>query len=84
MTIANAKTILNLFKDRDTQYGLDHIINVPTTVTVSVEAQSWTLVDINYHNIDLGNLKNLLKDIHAHTQDSIWETTTPPSQHRRT
>ena len=33
VTVANAKTILDMFKDRATQYGLDHIIDVPTTGT---------------------------------------------------
>ena len=67
MTIVNAKAILDLFNDRATQYGLDHIVNVPTTATGRVESQSWTLVGIDYHNAILGNLKNLLKDIHALT-----------------
>ena len=71
MTVANAETILDLFKDQATQYGLDHIINVPTTGTGRVEAQARTLVGINYHNADLGNLKNLLKDIHALTIDHM-------------
>ena len=31
VTVANAKAILDLFKDWATQYGLDHIINVPMT-----------------------------------------------------
>ena len=71
MTVANSETILNLFKDWDTQYGIDHIINVPTTVTGSVEYQDQTLVGIDYHNADLGNLKNLLKYIHALTTDLV-------------
>ena len=33
VTVANAETILDLYKDRATQYGLEHIINVPTTGT---------------------------------------------------
>ena len=33
MTVANAETILDLFKYWATQYGLDHIINVTTTGT---------------------------------------------------
>ena len=71
VTVANAKTILDIFKDRATQYGLDHIINVLTTRTGRFEAQSWTLVGINYHNADLGNIKNLLKYIHALTTDHL-------------
>ena len=71
MTVANAKTILYVFKDQATQYGLDHIINVPTTITVRVEAQAWKLVGIDYHNANLENLKNLLKDIHALTTDHM-------------
>ena len=71
MTVANAKTILDLFKDRATQYGLDHIINVPTNGTGIVKAQARTLVVIDYHNADLGNIKNLLKDIHALTANHV-------------
>ena len=67
MTVVNAETILGIFKDRATQYVLDHIINVPTTGTGRVEEQAWTLVGIDYHNAKLGNIKNLLKDIHALT-----------------
>ena len=73
VTLANAETILNIFKDRATQYGSDHIINVPTTKTGRVEAQAWTLVGINYHSADLGNLKNLLKDIHVLTTYHLRE-----------
>ena len=50
---------------------LDHIINVPTTKTGIFEAQSWTLVGINYHNADLGNIKNLLKDVNTLTTDHV-------------
>ena len=71
MTVANAETILDLFKYRATQYGLDHIINVPMTGTGRVETQYQTLVGIDYHNADLGNLKNLLKDIDALTTDHV-------------
>ena len=71
MTVANAKTVLDLFKDWDNQYGLDHIINVLTTRTGRFEAQSWTLVGIDYHNADLGNIKNLLKDINTLTTDHV-------------
>ena len=71
VTFANAETILDLFKDQSTQYGLDHIINILTTGTGSVEAQARTLVGINYHNAELGNLKNLLKDIHVLTTDQV-------------
>ena len=71
MTVSNAETILDIFKDWATQYSLDHIINVPTTRTGIVEAQDWTLVGIDYHNADLVDLKNLLKDIHALTTDHV-------------
>ena len=75
--IVNAETILNLFKDWATQYGLDHIINVPVTGTMRGESQAQTLVGIDYHNADLGNIKNILKDIHSLTTDhvraySVW------------
>ena len=71
MTVANIETILDLFTDWDNQYGFDYIINVPTTGTGRVESQARTLVGINYHNADLGNLKNVLKDIHALTTDHV-------------
>ena len=71
MTVVNAEKIIDIFKDWATQYILDHIINVPTTITGRVEAQYRTLVGIGYHNADLGNLKNLLKDIHALTTDHV-------------
>ena len=53
------------------------MINVSTTGTGSVKSQAQTLVGIYYHNADLGNLKNLLKDIHALTTNhlraySVW------------
>ena len=56
VTVVNSETIIGLFKDWATQYGLDHIINVPKTGTGRVEAQDRTLVGIDYHNADLGNL----------------------------
>ena len=71
MTVAEAETILDLFKDRATQYGLYYIINVPTTGIGRVESQAWTLIGIYYHNAKLGSLKNLLKDIHALTTDHV-------------
>ena len=71
VTVVNAETILGLFKDRYTQYGLDHIINVPTTGIGRVKYQARTSVGIDYHNADLGNLKKLLKDIHAITTDHV-------------
>ena len=71
VTVANAETIIKLFKDRANQYGLYHIINVPMTGTGRVESQARTLVCIDYHNVNLGNLKNLLKDIHVITTDHV-------------
>ena len=73
VTVANSETILDLFKDRATQYGLDHITNVPTIRTGRVEAQARTLVGIDYHNANLGNLKNLLKDAHTLTTDHVQD-----------
>ena len=71
MTVAKAEMIIYLFKDWATQYGLVHIINVTKTGTGGVEAQSRNLVGIDYHYSDLGNLKNILKDIHALTTDHV-------------
>ena len=71
MNVANAKTILDIFKDWATQYGLDHIINVPMTGAMRGESQAQTLVGIDYHNADLGNIKNPLKDIYALTTDHM-------------
>ena len=67
----DAETIIDLFKDWAIQYVLDHIINVPTTGTGRVEAQSRELVGIDYHNADLGNPINFIKDIHALTTDHV-------------
>ena len=71
VTVANAEMILDIFKDQGNQYGLYHIINVSTTRTRRVKSQARTLVGIDYHNYDLRNLKNLLKDIQAHTTDHM-------------
>ena len=71
MTVVNAETILDIFKYWATQYVLNHIINVPTTGTGRVKYQARTLVGIDYHNADLGNVKNTLKDIHALTIDHV-------------
>ena len=47
VTVVNVKTILDIFKDRANKYVLDHIINVPTTGTGRVAAQTWTLAGID-------------------------------------
>ena len=64
ITMANAGWILDLLKDRSTQYGLDHITKVPTSGTGDNEVHPRTIVGVDYWSADIGICKDILVDIH--------------------
>ena len=50
VTMENSKKILNIFKNRTTKLGLDHIMQVPTKRTGAVETRPSVHSGINYWN----------------------------------
>ena len=59
-TVKQAKKILDLFKDSSVQFGLDNIMNIPTSGTGAVHATSKTIVGIYQWNVDVRDYINIL------------------------
>ena len=54
-TVEHANTILDLFKDRSVQFGLNNIMNIPTSGTGEVEAAPQTIVGVDHWNEDVSD-----------------------------
>ena len=64
VTVSNAELILDLFKDKCVSYGLDDVLNVPTTVTGKEAPLPREVAGIYYWNTDLSWEQSLLTKLH--------------------
>ena len=59
-TVEHADKILDLLKNCSVQFGLDNIMNIPTSGTGSVHATPQTIVGMDHWNADLRDYINIL------------------------
>jgi hypothetical protein len=71
LTTENSEVLADLFKDRAGQFGLDPIINVPTSGTGALEAAPRSIEGKEYHNVNLKDYINILKEPHKLTLDDV-------------
>eukprot|EP00957_Ditylum_brightwellii_P053598 4061021-Ditylum_brightwellii.AAC.1 len=56
---------MDLFKDRQTQFGLDILLRIPTKGNGKIQAKPRTLAGVEHWDADLQEFKNLFVDIHS-------------------
>ena len=71
ISVENADRLMDLFKDRKTQFGLDSICTVPTSGTGNSYPRPRTIAGVDYQNTDLKDHFELLKDIHMLTLNHV-------------
>ena len=62
---------MDLFKDRQTQFGLDPLMMVPTTGTGAIMAIHRTITGEDYWDADTANFKSVLPNSHALRLDQV-------------
>jgi len=70
-TVDHADKVLDLFKDRAVQFGLDNIMNVPTSGTGKVEDNPRLILGKDQWNAELGTYINVLTSYHQLTLDQV-------------
>ena len=70
-TVDHADKVLDLFKDRAVQFGLDNIMNVPTSGTGKVENNPRLILGKDQWNAELGTYINVLTSYHQLTLDQV-------------
>ena len=71
LTTKNSEVLADLFKDRAGQFGLDPIVNVPTSGTGALETAPRTFEGKEYHNVNLNDYVNILKEPHKLTLEDV-------------
>ena len=71
LTTENSEVLADLFKDRAGQFGLDPIVNVPTSGTGALETAPRTFEGKEYHNVNLNDYVNILKEPHKLTLEDV-------------
>ena len=52
-TVEHANNILDIFKDRSVQFGLENIMTIPTSGTESVNIDPQNIIGLDYYNADM-------------------------------
>ena len=71
ISIETATHMIDLFKDKDTQYGLDDIFRVLKSGTGVADANPCTLLGIVVYHFDLAYFTNHLEDYHHLTEKQV-------------
>ena len=71
VSVDNADPLMDLFKDRQMQFGLDPILSVPTGGDGAYAAAPCTLAGDDFWDATLTDHMDLLKDIHALTLPQV-------------
>ena len=66
-----ANQFMDLFKDRQTQFGLDNILRIPTKGNGKIQKNPRTLGGVEHWDADLRDFKNVLIDVHSVTFDQV-------------
>ena len=67
----SASILMDLFKDRQTQFGLDILLKIPTEGNGKAEPAPRNLAGIDLWDADLKEYKSLLVDIHSVSFDHV-------------
>eukprot|EP00957_Ditylum_brightwellii_P123976 9450450-Ditylum_brightwellii.AAC.1 len=67
----SANQLMDLFKDRQTQFGLDILLRISTKGNGKIQAKTQTFADVKHWDTDLQEFKNLLVDIHSVNFDQV-------------
>ena len=62
--VEHANKILDLFKDHSVQFGLDNIMNIPTSRTGEFHATPQTFIGMDHWNMDVMGYINILTSYH--------------------
>ena len=73
LTTDKSEAIADLFKDRAGQFGIDLIINVPSSGTGAVEVNPRIVAGVDCCNMDIDNTINILKEPHKLTLKTVRE-----------
>eukprot|EP00957_Ditylum_brightwellii_P113765 8673509-Ditylum_brightwellii.AAC.1 len=57
--------LMDLFKDHQTQLGLNILLRIPTEGNGKIQVKPQTLTGVKHEDTDLQEFKNLLVDIHS-------------------
>eukprot|EP00957_Ditylum_brightwellii_P031289 2371665-Ditylum_brightwellii.AAC.1 len=60
-----ANQLMDLFRDCQTQFGLDILLRIPMKGKGKIEVNPCTLAGVKHWDADLQEFKNLLMDIHS-------------------
>eukprot|EP00957_Ditylum_brightwellii_P180667 13762778-Ditylum_brightwellii.AAC.1 len=60
-----ASILMDLFKDRQTQFGLDILLKIPTKENRKAQSAPRNLAGIDLWDAELQEFKSLLVDIHS-------------------
>ena len=64
-TVDSADVLMDLFKDRQTNFGLDVLLQVPTAGNGRLQNAPRMLTGVEHWSADIREFKNLLFDIHS-------------------
>eukprot|EP00957_Ditylum_brightwellii_P097077 7392713-Ditylum_brightwellii.AAC.1 len=70
-TTDSANQLMDLFKDHQTQFGLDILLRIPTKGNDKIQAKPQRLAGVEHWDADLQEFKNLLVEIHSVNFDQI-------------
>ena len=69
--LENAENLMDLFKDHQTQFGLDPLLMVPTAVTGTIKAIPCTIFGQDYWDTGIANFKSVLVNIQMLSLDQV-------------
>ena len=67
----SANILMDLFKDRQTHFGLDILLKIPTKGNGKAQTNPRTLAGVEHWDADLQDFKSLLVDIHSVSLDQV-------------
>ena len=70
-TVEHADKILNLFKYCSVHFGLDDIMNIPTSGTGEFYATPQTIVGMDHWNVEVRDYINILTSYHQMSLDQV-------------
>ena len=73
VSVETATRMMDIFKDKEIQYGLDKKFRFPKSGTGVADAKPCTLPGSEVYNVDLADFTNLLEDYHHLTDDQVMD-----------
>ena len=70
-TVEHAENILELFKDRSVQFGMDNIMNIPTSGIGAVHTTPKETVSGDQWNVDMRDYIKIITSYHQLSLDQV-------------